>query len=593
MNDYTVANKSYHIAVVNHILDNVHGQIGLTPVEDKIERLPIFKRLHNISQLGLVNRIFPCAVHTRYSHSLGVMHVASMMTESINGKGLIPFFTDDEIQVVRLAGLLHDIGHYPMSHNIEASYKTRMRPKEPVQEHLRTYVNCPDFLDPVKTREDTPIDLLRSRTILDKYNGSKGMHHEYMGYDIITNNRALFEVVRDNYILMFDGDGTEKKLNKFYHYKNDSDTYTQEEIDAITQKVMIAIGNIVIGNYSVKDKNENEEAIFEKYSAMVQLIHSEMDADNIDYLLRDATFSGTSYGTMDMSILISALTVSPLNYEYENEGMKYFGKKYIVGILEKRVGCVEQFLLSKYMAYGQVVFSKFVSILEAMLFRIACKLMTDNGRYERDKLRNLVQSKKTERDYLEFNDSYILNRIRKFQDQIGQYHFPSPDHEMFVQINDNLAFDVIEEVSSVSIRQETLIKNINNKKLYREFCEVCEKLGDLTEKELEKDSLLTELMSYRFENYRLTQQLPYKEFLETCSKDQDTPQLSFQSHYFRLANGIPVLKTNEQYSYKQPVDEEVMPQLVVDLESSLLHEIYPLSFVYLRKYKIVNSGALA
>lgn len=54
------------IVFVNHILDNVHGFIGLTKLEDRIERLPIFKRLQDISQLGLVKRIFPGALHNRY-----------------------------------------------------------------------------------------------------------------------------------------------------------------------------------------------------------------------------------------------------------------------------------------------------------------------------------------------------------------------------------------------------------------------------------------------------------------------------------------------------------------------------------------------
>lgn len=45
----------YLLKISDHILDNIYGQIGLTLVERKIERLPLFKRLHNISQLGLVN----------------------------------------------------------------------------------------------------------------------------------------------------------------------------------------------------------------------------------------------------------------------------------------------------------------------------------------------------------------------------------------------------------------------------------------------------------------------------------------------------------------------------------------------------------
>jgi len=46
------------IVFENYVLDNVHGFIGLTFMEDKIERLPVFKRLQDISQLGLVKRIF-------------------------------------------------------------------------------------------------------------------------------------------------------------------------------------------------------------------------------------------------------------------------------------------------------------------------------------------------------------------------------------------------------------------------------------------------------------------------------------------------------------------------------------------------------
>ena len=84
--DYFVCSEenSYRIQIKDHILDNIYGQIGLTEVEKYIERLPIFKRLHNISQLGLVKLIFPCALHTRYTHSIGVMHIAGEMAMRIN-----------------------------------------------------------------------------------------------------------------------------------------------------------------------------------------------------------------------------------------------------------------------------------------------------------------------------------------------------------------------------------------------------------------------------------------------------------------------------------------------------------------------------
>ena len=139
------SNEAYRIQICDHILDNIYGQIGLTEVERALERLPIFKRLHNISQLGLVNLIFPCALHTRYTHSLGVMHIAGEMASRINRNMKYPFFDDSDIQIIRLAGLLHDIGHYPMSHNIEQAYQdSRSLQKyreEEISKNLKYYTN--------------------------------------------------------------------------------------------------------------------------------------------------------------------------------------------------------------------------------------------------------------------------------------------------------------------------------------------------------------------------------------------------------------------------------------------------------------------
>lgn len=209
---YKAGIEMYRIAICDHILDNIYGQIGLTEVERKLERLPIFKRLHNISQLGLVNLIFPCALHTRYTHSIGVMHVAGEMAQRINSNMQYDFFDDSDIQIIRLAGMLHDIGHYPMSHNVEAAYRDSQEldtyNTEYVSSHLDFYTNCPSFLNPnSKKRRDKETNsgdskLKAAEKFAYSISGSDGFHHENIGCTIISNNQEIHNVVRDYFVLL-------------------------------------------------------------------------------------------------------------------------------------------------------------------------------------------------------------------------------------------------------------------------------------------------------------------------------------------------------------------------------------------------------
>ena len=104
------------IVFVGQILDNVHGFIPYTAAEEQIIESLYFKRLQSIKQLSVVNWVFPGSEHTRFIHSLGVMHIADKIAVSLD-------LTYKERKIVRLAGLLHDIGHYPLSHVCEAPYK--------------------------------------------------------------------------------------------------------------------------------------------------------------------------------------------------------------------------------------------------------------------------------------------------------------------------------------------------------------------------------------------------------------------------------------------------------------------------------------
>lgn len=111
--------------MIIEIMDPIYGLLKLNDVEREIIDTAEFQRLRRIKQLSSANFVYPSANHTRFEHSLGAMHLAGVMGEVLTNKG---YTSSDEIQKLRLAGLLHDVGHGPFSHLFEDAvskkYKT-------------------------------------------------------------------------------------------------------------------------------------------------------------------------------------------------------------------------------------------------------------------------------------------------------------------------------------------------------------------------------------------------------------------------------------------------------------------------------------
>ena len=106
---------------VGEITDPIHKNIKFTHVEKEIIDTHIFQRLRRIRQLAGAHLVYPGALHSRFEHSLGSMFLAGMAGQTLFDKG---YFTDiDLIQQLRLAALLHDVGHGPYSHLFEEILK--------------------------------------------------------------------------------------------------------------------------------------------------------------------------------------------------------------------------------------------------------------------------------------------------------------------------------------------------------------------------------------------------------------------------------------------------------------------------------------
>jgi HD superfamily phosphohydrolase len=98
------------------IKDPVHGYIYITEAEKQlIDSYPV-QRLHRLRQLAGSEFVYLGANHTRFEHSIGVMYLAGKLTENQN---ISPLLSEEEIQIVRMASLLHDVGHGPFSHIFE------------------------------------------------------------------------------------------------------------------------------------------------------------------------------------------------------------------------------------------------------------------------------------------------------------------------------------------------------------------------------------------------------------------------------------------------------------------------------------------
>ena len=108
----------------------IHGFIPYSDWEREIINQPAFQRLRRIRQLALTDYIYPGAMHTRFEHSLGVMHIASQLYDAVSKRSFALLkdnliYTEEALKrdkvIVRLTALLHDTGHGPFSHGARHS----------------------------------------------------------------------------------------------------------------------------------------------------------------------------------------------------------------------------------------------------------------------------------------------------------------------------------------------------------------------------------------------------------------------------------------------------------------------------------------
>ena len=266
------------------------GLIGISKTELEIINLPIFQRLRRIHQNGFLSMAFPSATHTRFSHSLGVLYYANLMCNQINRDKEI--LKSNEIKIIRLAALLHDIGHTPFSHALENVSKSFLSKTKTLTTSEIDYQPKDEYLKVLN------IDLVKNIMKIHKnktQNIQEIFGHEIIGSMIIENH---------------------PKIN----------TILKKEFGKDFKKIKLKIQNSICGDI--------DDGIY------MGILHSELDADKCDYLKRDSFSSGVKYGFYEFEHII------------ENMGVDSKERQLVFGY--KSLKSIEYFMFARYFLYNQI-----------------------------------------------------------------------------------------------------------------------------------------------------------------------------------------------------------------------------------------------
>lgn len=169
----------------------LHGFISITPRMQKIIDTIEFKRLHDLRQLGVSYMVYPSANHTRFEHSLGVSHLAKLLIESLQKNHPELKISDNTVELVQIAGLVHDIGHGPFSHLFDDYIIGKNDPQHEERGIIMFKKMIEDYNIPILNEE--------LKIIIDMIQPPDDKKNNYL-YQIIANKQCSIDVDKIDYI---------------------------------------------------------------------------------------------------------------------------------------------------------------------------------------------------------------------------------------------------------------------------------------------------------------------------------------------------------------------------------------------------------
>ncbi|CAA0820201.1 HD domain-containing metal-dependent phosphohydrolase family protein [Striga hermonthica] len=196
--------SSQDLRLSKHVHDNVHNSIYLDPLVLKFVDTEQFQRLRDLKQLGMVHMVYPGAVHSRFEHSLGVYWLAGEVVHRLKVQQGPELGIDQfDMQTVKLAGLLHDIGHGPYSHLFEREFLPKvLNSSEWSHEQMSV-----KMVDHIIDEHNIDIDVEAVSRVKEmilassKYATIKSSKEKRFLYDIVANGRNGIDVDKFDYII--------------------------------------------------------------------------------------------------------------------------------------------------------------------------------------------------------------------------------------------------------------------------------------------------------------------------------------------------------------------------------------------------------
>lgn len=254
--------------------DSIHGSIKIEEPILSLLETPEVQRMSNVRQLGFNYLVFPGANHTRLEHSIGVSHVAGELGKYLG-------LDSRNIMLLKISGLLHDIGHPPFSHALE--------------------------------------DYLHERI---------GIYHEEIGAKIISGELEIIE----------DYPGKRSRIKDIL-----------EEYSVKSDEIISIVG------FRKKDLGFNE------HNFLGEIISGDLDADQLDYLLRDSHYTGVAYGVIDLQRIYNTIGMHNSEIVFDVKG-----KEALEGVMVARA-----------LMYSSVYFHKTARIAELMITRALQQMSMD------------------------------------------------------------------------------------------------------------------------------------------------------------------------------------------------------------------------